>query len=1130
MRDVTLAVGLLILVPLRVSAASVVAGRVIAGPVTRGVEPKPIAGARVLALRALDVEPGDDAFTLATTAADGSFRLELEYATEPLHVVVEAAGRETIHRVVSRGQAEALEIALLAEAKLEGSVADGDQRPLADARVEIEATREMSSRVPDKEVGPAAAVIARLFPSAVTGKEGAFHLEGLAPRSYRVRVAHPGYFTHLDPAVTVDRERTALMRIFLQPSSRLAVSVLGSDGKPLAGAQVRLELDDALVQPLIEARLTAPARVWHDGVLTDASGTAIIAEVTPDIVVRVVVGHRELGEENLSVRTAAAGETASVTARLRAGVRVAGVLLDEAGEAVAEAVVHLREPGFTPKRPGVQMGRRADTDGSRLPGGTSADGGFVLPRVAAGEYEVWVQAFGREWRTNDAVTVKAGQPIDDLRLRVELGSRIEGRVFDDLGALISGATIHAFAPRGTGPRGRPETRSRGDGSFTLRGVGGKTCSLTAWGLEGYVPATVDELPTNARDVKLVLTRAGAISGHVTLADGSDALSVFLTPTPETVMPTRVAREWSARERVVPAVDGKYVVGDLIPGTWTIALGAPGHLGTKRTGVVVKAGVTTLGVDARLERGASFRGVVMDGAGGGPVAGAAIEALPSPKPERMPIGMVTAGPKATSDSTGSFELTGMAAARAVLIVTHPAYATSELEVTAGETESVREIALLRGGTIEGRVIDGEGVGVATARIVVSKAGLSGPNGLAGMSMAGPDGRFRVEHVAAGRYDVEMVQEGGSEGDDWHEQKLVEVAEGDTVTVEFRRGSGRLIGRVLSGSRPLVQARLRFFAVGDEGRAAAVSGDDGSYEALGIHPGKWEVAIHWTRAGGDPAFFRTVLDVPPGTLFEHDFVVGTAVVRGRVEDADSGDPIAGARVGTSRQGAWKTAASGESDGDGRFELELAETGGYEVNAWHKDYAEGEPVAIDLGAAPAEVRLVLSRGDLLSGRVVDPSGAAISDAVVIASIGEKTVRRALCEADGRFALALHRGSVVTLAVLPAERAPVLLYGLSAGVEPITVVAASGGALRVTLPVGGQSAPKIEFELRDALGGILVPLLWRAPHGLIEGNPELGGIVRFPRLAAGIYTVVARSGESVKTVEVEVADGRESAIVIDL
>jgi 5-hydroxyisourate hydrolase-like protein (transthyretin family) len=113
-------------------------------------------------------------------------------------------------------------------------------------------------------------------------------------------------------------------------------------------------------------------------------------------------------------------------------------------------------------------------------------------------------------------------------------------------------------------------------------------------------------------------------------------------------------------------------------------------------------------------------------------------------------------------------------------------------------------------------------------------------------------------------------------------------------------------------------------------------------------------------------------------------GKCVLRGRVLDATSGQPIRGATVTLFSQG-QQEAPVAATDSDGRWEIADLPAGQYHATASKSGYtnrvAFGRGVALTGSRPEGTLDLTLARGAVLSGRVTDVEGEPIAGVQVMA-----------------------------------------------------------------------------------------------------------------------------------------------------
>ena len=181
-------------------------------------------------------------------------------------------------------------------------------------------------------------------------------------------------------------------------------TVFGPDGKPLAGAEVRVASPDKQV-----AAYTGP-RDRADG-LTDANGKYAVPKPTDDHYVIVVSAPQ--GYAQVSWKQLARGEQI----KLEPWGRIEGIAY-HAGKPQPKASVHLWRVGENNEPVSHQTTVTAD-----------ANGHYVIPRVAPGGVQIYRNLTPRMWRSTDwqYVEVPAGKTVN-VPIGGRGGASVVGRI------------------------------------------------------------------------------------------------------------------------------------------------------------------------------------------------------------------------------------------------------------------------------------------------------------------------------------------------------------------------------------------------------------------------------------------------------------------------------------------------------------------------------------------------------------------------------------------------------------------------------------------------------------------------------------------------------------------------------
>ena len=200
-----------------------------------------------------------------------------------------------------------------------------------------------------------------------------------------------------------------------------------------------------------------------------------------------------------------------------------------------------------------------------------------------------------------------------------------------------------------------------------------------------------------------------------------------------------------RQTAFTSADGEAVIGDARGLDLRIVVDAPGFAVVARS--VEHAGEQ---IQIDLARGVIVQGRVTAVRGRQPLEGASVT-------------LVFEGRRvfALSDHDGAYRIRDVAPGPVHVVVSHPDYASAELQITVASTgradrpQELPVIDLPEGGGVEGEVLDAQGKPVVGARVAAGIVPAFLPVGSLPPGMATTDGkgRFKLAGLAPGRVDVE-----------------------------------------------------------------------------------------------------------------------------------------------------------------------------------------------------------------------------------------------------------------------------------------------------------------------------------------------------------------------------------------
>jgi protocatechuate 3,4-dioxygenase beta subunit len=369
---------------------------------------------------------------------------------------------------------------------------------------------------------------------------------------------------------------------------------------------------------------------------------------------------------------------------------------------------------------------------------TRLDGTFKAFPVTPGRVRALVRHPAYVEGISEAITLAPGAS-GKVQVVLLAGGTLEGRLVDSAGRGVSNARIDLTAVRGTLER---TTITASDGTFAFAAVPDQV----------IVSAARPDDPSKLVVKKSVeVPEGGRAKVEITLPAPRDALRVVVRDDSgrpvESAQVSVLSVDPNAplRQTAFTGSDGSAAIEDARGLDLRILVEAPGFAVAVRS--VEHAGER---VQIDLARGVTVEGKVTTVRGRRPLEGASIT-------------LISEGRRsfALSDRDGAYRMRDVAPGPVHVVVTHPDFATAELDTTVvstGRSDRAHElpaIDLAEGGGIEGEVLDAQGKPAVGARVAAGIVPAFLPLGSLppGMAVTDGKGRFKLAGLAPGRVDVE-----------------------------------------------------------------------------------------------------------------------------------------------------------------------------------------------------------------------------------------------------------------------------------------------------------------------------------------------------------------------------------------
>lgn len=648
----------------------------------------------------------------------------------------------------------------------------------------------------------------------------------------------------------------------------------------------------------------------------------------------------------------------------------------------------------------------------------------------------------------------------------------------------------------------PQLRSftSDDGSFTLENIPPGSVNLIA-SAPGYAQARMNltlEEGKPASGIELELDPGTRLAGKVTGPDGSalSGATVRVAPLGSGGV------VFAGGKQALTDSDGEYTLDALEPADTNIEFSHPKYIGTRKE-ITVKG--REMRLDAQLSAGTRIAGVVVTDSGA-PVPDAEVEASSGMGSFRS----------TRTDAHGQFSFDSMAPARYRFTAARRGYSEARVDDVDISSGAPVRLVLRSGATLYGQVR-----GLTADELQSASVEARGGDGAMAAAPVDATGSFRLEGAPTGTVRVAAVVSRTFTSRKTSAPQTLTLAAGQSQSVTLEFNSDTVIrGRVTRNLRPLASANVMFTA--KRGGPAQTSGsattdEQGNYAVSGLEPGEYSVNVMDMQRFSP---YQTTYEVKGSATFDIDY--SASMLRGRVVDASTGDPIADARVQVrpTTTEAFRSERAAVTDVNGVFSVDGVAPGTYTVSADKSGFGNHLIDVTVTGDGAQEVELRLSKNAGVTLRIVDArDGRGVNAIVYVWDQAGRFVQ----DSGFRFTGGMDSAAETKL---PLAAGAYEATVVSMGYAPVTVRLTSPGSQTVGLTPGGRivlrsTRPERQrVRLADSRGNHYPRTPNRPPSFELPPSP---GELPLNNIAPGTYTLQVLTANDVvsRSIAVTVVEG---------
>ncbi len=629
-------------------------------------------------------------------------------------------------------------------------------------------------------------------------------------QDYSVYVMAEGYASKRE-TVSLNGNTSQSLKIELTPGSQVVGVVNNVDGLPVAGASV-------------EAWPFAGPPVQ-----TNAQGEFVVGGINPHYQpCNLNISHPDYCFLRLTFSPPAAGGTVFQEGILRAGVTVSGQVKDLQGQPVLGATISI-SPGHISN---VQ---------------TDSEGRYRFVHVPAGEVVLSASdPLHAPYVGQYALTENQSEWTLDIQLPAS--RTLEGLVLNQDGVPIDNASISISQYKGVRYLNTGRVVTDPNGRFLIPNAP-ITGPLTLWAMAPGRVGRDYEVDLEQESHRIEMHTTGAIYGQVLDFQTGDPITNFrvrLDATDIGKVSRHFGATWVREGYHFTSAQGCFDThreGLPVGGQYKMMVYADGYNPLTCDPVVVQPFSSDPNRSLfRMQSADIIAGRVVDQEGNAVVGAAVISFSANHKFDQDY--WVTSG----TDQDGFFSLDGGLWERPYVGISAPDYAPqiilrSEL---VSESEDLVTIELTEGATLQGYVVDTNGIGIVNASVDARRTSSMARGPLDETyrifdrsTRTDQDGFYQIEDLVPGEYRVRVSLKSNCPID----QKVLSIAKGDLQELDFKpQGEHRLTGKFRVNDYPLENAQVKL-DWGSDDFVAGYTDARGCFSLSGLQAGDYTLSMEW-----------------------------------------------------------------------------------------------------------------------------------------------------------------------------------------------------------------------------------------------------------------------------------------------